>query len=72
LQSIAAFRKFPVAFFRLTAFFTRREALDDRPLLLTLFLFVFCVGADDPHDAFSADDLAVFTNTPDAASHFHD
>jgi hypothetical protein len=30
------------------------------------------VRADDPHDAFAADDLAVFADPPDAASNFHD
>jgi hypothetical protein len=27
--------------------------------------------ADHPHDAFAADDLAVFTNSSDACSHLH-
>jgi hypothetical protein len=39
---------------------------------LTLFLLVLDVAADDAHDAFAADDLAVFTNTADAAANFHD
>jgi hypothetical protein len=30
------------------------------------------VGADHPHDAFAANDLAVFTNSADAAANFHD
>jgi hypothetical protein len=34
---------------------------------------VFRVGlANHPHDTFSTDDLAVFTNPPDACSYFHD
>jgi hypothetical protein len=40
-------------------------------LLLSLFLLMFGVRADHPHDAFSPDDLAVFADTPDAATHFH-
>jgi hypothetical protein len=40
---------------------------------LSLLLLVFGVGlADHPHDAFSADDLAAFTDSPDACSDFHD
>ena len=30
------------------------------------------VGADDSYDAFAAYDLAVFTNSADAAANFHD
>jgi len=39
---------------------------------LPLLLFVLGIRADHPHDAFSADDLAVFANPPDTASDFHD
>src|SRR5687768_5543606 len=41
-------------------------------LQLTLLLLVLRVGANHPHDAFAADDLAVFADPPDAASNFHD
>jgi hypothetical protein len=30
------------------------------------------IGADDPHDAFSPHDLAVFADSPDAATNLHD
>jgi hypothetical protein len=33
---------------------------------------VFHVRADDPHDAFAADDLAVFADPPNACSDLHD
>jgi hypothetical protein len=39
---------------------------------LSLLLFMLHVRADDPNDAFSADDLAVFADPPDAGSNFHD
>src|SRR4051794_6088641 len=38
----------------------------------TLLLLMFCIRADDPHDAFSADDLAVFADSPHACSNLHD
>jgi hypothetical protein len=38
---------------------------------LSLLLLVLCIRADDPHDAFAADDLAIFADPPDAASNFH-
>src|SRR3712207_5235919 len=38
---------------------------------LPLLLLVLGVRADDPHDAFAADDLAVLTDPPDAATYFH-
>jgi hypothetical protein len=40
--------------------------------MLALLLLVLDVAADHPYDAFAADDLAVFTNTADAAANFHD
>jgi hypothetical protein len=43
-----------------------------RPTFLTLSLLVFGVRADDPHDAFATDDLAILADPPDAASDFHD
>jgi hypothetical protein len=42
------------------------------PKWLPLTLFVLGVGADDPHHTLAADDLAVFTNPPDAGSYLHD
>jgi hypothetical protein len=43
------------------------------PLMrLTLLLLVFCVGADHPHDPFSANDLTIFTDSSDTRSNFHD
>src|SRR5688572_17579683 len=38
---------------------------------LTLLLLVLDVAANDPHDAFAADDFAVFADSSDAATHFH-
>jgi hypothetical protein len=40
-------------------------------LELALTLFVLGVGADHAHDVLAADDLAVFTDTADAAADFH-
>jgi hypothetical protein len=33
---------------------------------------VFRIRADDPHDSFAADNLAILTNPPNAAAHLHD
>jgi hypothetical protein len=41
-------------------------------LFLSLFLFMLNIRADHPHDTFAANDLAVFTNSADAAANFHD
>jgi hypothetical protein len=41
-------------------------------LFLSLLLFMFGGRADHPHDAFAANDLAVFTDSSDACSHLHD
>ena len=38
--------------------------------LLSLFLLMFGIRADHPHDALSSDDLAVLANPPDAARTF--
>jgi hypothetical protein len=38
----------------------------------SLLLLVLGVRADHPNDAFAADDLAVFTDSLHARSHFHD
>src|SRR5262245_36743381 len=40
--------------------------------LLSLTLLVARIGADHPHDAVAADDLAVLTDAADAGSDFHD
>src|SRR5712671_5677383 len=40
--------------------------------MLTLLLLVLDVGANHPYDALAADDLAVFTNSANAAANFHD
>jgi hypothetical protein len=39
---------------------------------LALLLFMLGVAADHAHDAFAADDLAVFTDSTNAGSYFHD
>ena len=41
-------------------------------LFLSLLLLMLGIGADDPHDSFAADDLAILADPPNAASHFHD
>jgi hypothetical protein len=40
--------------------------------VLSLFLLVFRVGADDAHNSLAADNLTILTNTANAASDFHD
>jgi hypothetical protein len=39
--------------------------------LLTLFLLMLRVGANHPHDALAADDLAILANPPNTATHLH-
>src|SRR5450432_3242737 len=39
---------------------------------LSLLLLVLHIRADHPHDAFAANDLAVFTDSSDACANFHD
>src|SRR5687768_5768673 len=41
-------------------------------VFLTLLLLVLRIAANHAHDAFAADDLAVFTNSTDAGSYLHD
>jgi hypothetical protein len=38
---------------------------------LPLLLLVFRIRANHTNDSFSADDLAILTNPPDACTHFH-
>ena len=45
--------------------------MNPEPRPLSLFLFVFRVGADHAHDPLAANDLAVLTDTSDAGSDFH-
>jgi hypothetical protein len=40
-------------------------------VFLSLLLLVLGVRADHPHDPLAADDLAVFTDSFNAASYFH-
>jgi hypothetical protein len=63
--------RFAICNLRFAIELNRKSQIANRQFL-ALFLLVFRVAADHAHDAFAADDLAVFTDSTNAGSYFHD
>jgi len=63
--------RFAICGFAICNLNSNRESQIANRQLLALLLLVLRVAADHAHDAFAADDLAVFTDSTNARSDFH-